>query len=778
LTSFIGRRHETALAVSLLRRKEVRLLTLIGAGGVGKTRLAINVAKELVDTFADGVRFITLATVPDTEAFFSTIARSLGIPGTGETSIASAVAIALEDTELLLVLDNFEHLLDAAPFVVQVLGACPGLKILATSRTRLRVSGEQVLPVPPLDLPAPEVDHLLEPLSQSAAVQLFVGRAQAAALNFQLTEANGPLIAEICRRLDGLPLAIELAAGQSSILPPVSLLARIQTHLPLPFSGPRDAPARQQTVRDTVAWSYNLLTIEQQQLLRSLGVFVGGFELDAVEYFRQLLGIGIREDGVTPAEISVPTDWSFAAVASLLDASLLHQESWEPKPRFTMLETIRGFALERLANEREKDIVRNAHANWCLALAEQASITILRPEGQQELRRLELEQANLRAALEWFDQQEDRDRLLRLAAALGRVWYGLGQFDEGRRWLERALLYPEGSVSLPRAQALAELSRFHYVLGDRVRGEQLITESISLLRGQADRLSLMSALAWKGWISIQRGESAIAIQDLEEALRLASAIPDPIIAASATGRALANLGVAAHEGGELDEARARHEEALRIRRDHRDVLGTAHSLVDLGSVAVDQGRHAEALAYFREALTLLDKLGYPLLVVNALVGSALVAVAWGQAERAARLLGKSEAEREHFHVAVDLPTERAALARAEASARKALGTQRLRVAWSAGRDLSLSEAMHEVQAIEPPTRNPAVIDPLAPGLSTREQEVLRLLIDGRSDREIAALLFISVRTAEGHVARILSKLGVSTRAEAAKMGAARWEPHP
>jgi predicted ATPase/DNA-binding CsgD family transcriptional regulator len=778
LTSFVGRGHEIALAASLLRRADVRLLTLTGAGGVGKTRLAIKVSGELADTFADDVCFVALAAVQNAEAVPSAVARIFGIADTGDATQSSTLATALGNAGMLLVLDNFEHVLAAAPFVTDLLVNCPNLKILVTSRTRLRVSGEQVLPVPPLDVPAVEAVDSFEPLSRSAAVQLFVGRAQAAAPTFQLTEANAPLVAEICRRLDGLPLAIELAAAQSGILPPAPLLARIRAQLPLPFSGPRDAPARLQTVRDTVAWSYDLLTAEQQQALRGLGVFAGGFGLEAVGFLSQQLGSGVGADRSLSTTSHNAADWAFAVVASLIDASLLQQETWEPEPRFSMLEAIRGFALERLEESGEEPSIRSAHANWCLALAKRSSITILRPEGQQELRRLEAEHANLLGALDWLERQGDRDRLLRLAAALGRFWYGHGHFEEGRRWLERALVDAEAAAPLPRAQALAELSRLHYLLGDRALGERRLAQSIPVLRDQGDPLSLVSALAWKGWIAIQHGELEVAVQDLEEALRLAPTIAEPVIANSAKGMVLANLGVVAHERGELDEARARHEEALRTRRAYGDILGTAHSLSDLGSVAADQERYAEALAHFRECLALLGELGYPILVVNTLVGSALVASAWGQPERAAHLLGMAEAAREQFSVAVDLPTERAMLARAEASIRAALGNEHLRTAWAAGRDIPLAAAMREVQAIEPPNRTSPFLDSLAVKLSRREKEVLALLVDGRTDREIADVLYISVRTAEGHVARILSKLGVPTRTAAAEVAAAWRDAHP
>jgi predicted ATPase/DNA-binding CsgD family transcriptional regulator len=761
LTTFFGREQEAAFAVSLLRRGDVRLLTLTGPGGVGKTRLAIKLADETKEFFRDGVRFVSLAAVASDDHVVTTIAHELGLVAAGDAPALDALMVNLRDADLLLIIDNVEHVVQGAAVLGDLLENCPRLKILATSRTLLRLAGEQAFPVPPLDFLDASSRSSEEEVTHSAAVALFVSRAQAVLPRFDLTAELAPVVAEICRHMDGLPLGIELAAAQIRVIAPVQLLERLRAHLPLPLAGPRDVPVRQRTVRDAVAWSYGLLTAEEQSLLRLIGVFVGGFGLDAVSHVRQR-----------------PGDSAFESVVSLVDKSLVRQEPWEGEswvgePRFSLLETIRGFALEQLIASDEEHAVREAHAEWCLSLAEENRLTPYLPSGQQGLRRLEVEHANLRAALDWFDRRGDHDRLLRMATALGRFWLLHGHFEEGRSWLERALGDTERGGPLARARAQFELGQIDCMRGDRERGEALIEQSINVSRSHGDVMLLTSALITKSRSLIAREEYDQAESLLREALRLVADIADPAVAASAAVRAEAHLGVVAHERGDLTTARTWHERALHSYRELGDILGTIRSLRDIGDVACDQNDYDAALASYRECLGLLGKWGDPFVVVNALVGSALVAAVWGQPERAARLLGAADAAREQFRVGVDLPSERAVQERAAALVRAVVSEPEFRSARAAGRGFSLAAAIAEVQSLQPLADVTQRVGHLpAFGLSPREEEVLRFLIAGRSDRQIAAALSISSRTVEGHVAHVLAKLGVRTRAKAVKAATA------
>jgi len=433
VSSFVGRERQLADVGALLTR--CRLVTLTGAGGCGKTRLALEVAHRQRDRFEDGVGLVPLATLGDPSFVAPAVGRALGLPEAPGRSHREAVALALRDRELLLVLDNFEHLLDAAPLVAEWLMACPGLTVLVTSRERLRLQGEQLYPVPPLSLAVPlpqranggTATRLPTPLTPVAspaspvpeAVQLFVDRARAVQPGFALVERSAPAVAEICRRLDGLPLAIELVAAQVSLLPPATMLARLDRRPQLVAVGPRDLPARQRTLRDTIAWSHDLLSEDERKLFRWLAVFAGGWTLEAAT---AVCGFPVLD-----------------GLASLADKSLVFRLAPSAdEPRYGMLETIRDYIIERLAEHGEEAAARRAHADYFLGLAEHAAPELEGPEQAAGLDRLEEERANLGAVARWAIGREDGEMMLRLSAALWRFWWARNSGEESRAWWPRA----------------------------------------------------------------------------------------------------------------------------------------------------------------------------------------------------------------------------------------------------------------------------------------------------------------------------------------------------
>src|SRR5215213_2435829 len=470
LTPLIGRERETATLVSMLGQHDARLLTVTGPGGVGKTRLALHVAADVGAAFPDGVVFVDLATVTDPALVAPVVAAVLGVREASGQPLVDQVRAFLRDKRLLLVLDNFEQVVEAAPLVVTLLAGCPGLAVLATSRVRLRVSGEREYPLSPLGLPDDGGQRPVDALRPSEAVRLFVARAQAVQPDFALSPANAVVVADICRRLDGLPLAIELAAARIKSLSVSALLSRMESRLPLLTGGGRDLPLRQQTMRDTIAWSYDLLSPEEQTQFQRLAVFVGGFSLEAAEAVAEPGGSGTV----------------FDIISSLLDSSLLlKQEAGDGESRFRMLETIREFGLERLTASGAEAPVRQAHAAWYLALAEAAESSMRGGAAQARwLDRLEADHPNLRAALTWFEQTGDAEGGARLAGTLQGYWLQRSHRSEGRAWLERALAH--GVVTNEaRAKALLALAVLSQLTGSS-EATALLAQSLAFSRSAAD----------------------------------------------------------------------------------------------------------------------------------------------------------------------------------------------------------------------------------------------------------------------------------------------------
>jgi predicted ATPase/class 3 adenylate cyclase/DNA-binding CsgD family transcriptional regulator len=596
-TPFIGREQEVESCEQLLVREEVRLLTLTGPGGIGKTRMALQVAAELGELFPDGLYFVNLAPLRDSGFVVPTIAQVLDVKELAEQPVLDLLKVFLREQQLLLLLDNFEHVVSAAVQVAELLAACPQLKVLVTSRMILHVQAEHEFPVPPLSMPDPRYLPDVVALSQYEALALFIQRAQASKPEFQLTNANARAVAEICRHLDGLPLAIELAAARIKLLPPQALLARLTPRLSVLNSGARDVPERQQSLRHTIEWSYQLLDAEQQRLFQRLTVFVGGCTLHAIE------AISATLDGEAGRV--------FTGVASLLDQSLLQQTEHDgEESRLVMLETIREYGLEVHEASGEMEKTRRAHAAYYLELAEEAEpeLVVLRQAMWWE--RLEREHDNLRAAMQWLTEQErtaqEREMALRLGGALLRYWEVRGHWSEGWRFLEWARVESEGGAVPAQVKVLmAAAYLLDHLEHDTDRAEALYEESLVLYQTLGDTAGIALALSQLGEIAASRGHFAAAYTRTEEALALHREVGDK----QGIAWSLNNLADIFSQQGEYARAISLNEESLALFKEVGDKQGIAWSLNCLAGIVSQQGEYARAISLDEESLVLCREVG-------------------------------------------------------------------------------------------------------------------------------------------------------------------------
>jgi len=620
-THLIGRDREVATVCTLLRTPEVRLLTLSGPGGIGKTRLALQVGADLLDAFPDGVYFVDLAPIHDPDLVITAIAQTLDVRESEVQSPLDQLKGYLREKQPLLLLDNFEQVIAAAPAVADLLAACPRLKVLVTSREVLHLRGEKEFAVPPLALPNPKKLPPLEDLSQYAAVELFIARALDVRPDFAVTNENAPAVAKICHRLDGLPLAIELATARIKLFAPQALLVRLEQRLALLTGGARDLPARQQTLRNTIDWSYNLLDVDEQLLFRRLAVFVGGCTMEAAESVCN--GAGdlrlVLLDGL----------------ASLVAKSLLRQvEGVDGEPRFSMLETIREYAFERLNQSGEAEVQRRCHAQFFLALAEAAEPRLRGQEQEIWLARLEAEHSNLRAALAWCQEAADGAQAgLRLAGALGRFWEIRGHRNEARAWLQSVLARPEAAQpTVARAKALHEagyMAQFGEIA--------LFEESLTLARALGVNEICAQVLYSLGWCTYFRGDAARGMALLEESLALYQELGDRW----GTAEALRDLAEVVRDRGDLQQSAALLEESLTISQELGDKRGMAETLCDIGRVARDQDDLARAAAWYEQSLPLARHLKDKRISARAIRGLGKVARDQGDLARAAALSEQS-----------------------------------------------------------------------------------------------------------------------------------------